>query len=62
MCMIVRKFYPIAVEDLKPIIWQDLAQSFDPDELVYLVSVEGENVVLADVRVCNDPDASECAE
>jgi len=61
MCVIVGKFYAFAVEDLKPLVWEDLAESVDPDELIYLVGCEGKDVILADVSVCDNPETREAA-
>ena len=55
------KFYAVRVEDLKPVNGHELGETCDADELVYLVRTDVEGVVLADVRVCVDPQLHEAA-
>ena len=62
MCMEIRKFYAVRVENLKPICWQEATETFEPDELVYLVNTEVKRVVLADVGICITPQNIEAAE
>lgn len=51
MCMEIRKFYALRVDNLEPIRWHERAETCEPDELVYLVDAEVKRVVIADVRV-----------
>lgn len=62
MCMIVGKFHCVLVENLKPVSWEQLSETCDPDELVYLNGSHVECVVAADVVVGMAPEANERAE
>jgi hypothetical protein len=59
--MKVRKFYMVAVDDLKPVTWKQLAEAPYTDELIYVVDAEGEDIFVCDVRVGEHPKSSECA-
>jgi len=55
----IRKTYLVRVEDLKPIRPEDLGESCDPEELIYLVGSHVECVVVRDVRVRQQPQLRE---
>jgi hypothetical protein len=59
--MIVRKFYVVRVDYLKPLLWEELAESLDTEDMVYLVYSERQNIVLSDVRVGEYPHACQAA-
>lgn len=55
----INKFYVIRVDDLKPISGEQLAETLDPNEVVYLVSPDRKDIILANVRVCVPPKSDE---
>lgn len=61
MCMKTGKFYVIRVDDLKPILRTQFAESLSAQDMVYLVCPEGQNVVLTDVRISDHPQVCEAA-
>lgn len=46
-----RKFYGLSVENLKPIYREQIGESVDADNLVYVLDANGKCVILADVCV-----------
>jgi hypothetical protein len=61
MFMKIRKFYAVRVEDLKPISGEQLSETCDPDEFVYLVDREGHLVHLIEVHIALEPELREAA-
>lgn len=51
MCMKSGQFYCFSVEDLKPVFGQNARETFDADDLIYVVDPEFKRVVIADVSV-----------
>jgi len=61
MCMKAGKFYVVRVDDLKPVLREQLTESIDANDLVYLVCPERNHVVISDVCVSQHPQVSEAA-
>ena len=61
MSMKSGQFYAVRVDDLKPICGNDIAESVDPDELIYLVRTKVEGVVRADMCIGVQPQNSKPA-
>jgi hypothetical protein len=57
-----RQFYVVRIEDQKPIAWQQIAETCDPDERVYLVLAGLKRVVVTDMSVREAPQCDECAD
>ena len=61
MCMKAGKFYLVRVDDLKPIRREQLAESLDANDIVYLVCPERNHVVISDVGIGQHPQMREAA-
>lgn len=61
MCMKTGQFYVIRVDDLKPILRAQLAESLGTQDMVYLVCPKGQNIVLTDVCISDHPQVCEAA-
>jgi hypothetical protein len=60
--MEIREFYGLRVDDLKPVRWHEIAETYESDELIYLVYPEVKRVVIADVGVRVAPQNVEATE
>ena len=55
MCMKSRKFHVVRVDDLKPLVGQEIADSLRAGELLYVRRTESKDVILVDMAVCGYP-------
>jgi len=62
MSLKIREFYALRVEDLKPVLWQQLSETLDAGELVYLCGGNVERVIIAGEGVCVHPKLRETSE
>lgn len=52
----------VRLDDLKPLSWQELRETNNPEDLVYLVGRAGKPIVIAEMIVCVKPEQIERAE
>src|SRR5437660_9575931 len=62
MRQIVGKAYLVRVEDLKPIRPEELGDTCDPEEFIYLVGAEIECVRVADVGISRKPKLDQASQ
>lgn len=55
MCMKTRKFHVVRVDDLKPLVGQEIADALRAGELLYVTRPERKDVILVDMAVCGYP-------